>query len=197
MLLALTVLALGGCQPSLSGASAAKSEDLIAVTEDPVAVAYGQACAYAYDNRLVTVEGVLHLRPRLLYCSAGGNAPSGRACQLKLLPDAEAPTGDVETERRYFTALIEDGRGPSQLNPRGYGSGFQPVTVFDADSVVVSPTDRVRVTGMLRVRDLFARDLDADGNPIGCTITEVQRIERVDTSADTGASGAGTSDGDG
>ncbi|MEM6785019.1 MAG: hypothetical protein AAF624_14965 [Bacteroidota bacterium] len=168
----LTLLALLGCQPSLS------ESDTAARTE-PQTVAYDEACAYPYDDQLVTVEGVLHLQPSLLYCSAGGQAPSGRSCQIKLLPNVDAPTGDVETERRYFTAFIEDGRGPSQLNARGYGTGYQPATVLDADSVVVGLKDHVRVTGTLRVRDLFARDLDEDGNPIGCTITEVSRIERA------------------
>ncbi|MEM8602131.1 MAG: hypothetical protein AAGF99_19615 [Bacteroidota bacterium] len=173
----LTLLALMGCQPSLS-------ESDLAANAEPQAVAYDEACAYAYDGQLVTVEGVLHLQPRLLYCSAGGTAPSGRACQIKLLPDADAPTGDVETERRYFTAFIEDGRGPSQLNARRYGSGYQPATVLDADSVAIRSTDRVRVTGLLRVRDLFARDLDDDGNPIGCSILGVQRVERVNDGPD-------------
>lgn len=173
--LALVVLA--GCQPSLSESDTAGPDTVGRVAS--AVVEYDEACAYTHDDQPVTVEGVLHLKPLLLYCSAGGNALSGRACQLKLLPDAGAPTGDVEIERRYFTAFIEDGRGPSQLDARGYGSGYQPVRVLDADSVLVGPTDRVRVTGTLRVRDLFARDLDEDGNPIGCSITEVYRVERM------------------
>lgn len=172
----LLLAALVGCQSSLSGSD--PRPDVQTVIVD-----YHEACAYDYDERRVTVEGVLHLRPRLLMCSAGGTAPSGRACQLKLLPYVDAPTGDVETERRYFTTFIENGRGPSQLNAHGYGAGLQPVVVRDVDSVAVGPSERVRVTGTLRVRNLFARDLDEDGNPIGCTIHEVDRIERARTSA--------------
>ena len=47
----------------------------------------------------------------------------------------------------------------------------------------------VRSTGTLRVLGLGARDLDEDGDPIGCTIHEVDRIERVRTTA--GAQGFG------
>ena len=178
----LLLAALAGCQSSLYGSEPRPGAQ-------PVVGDYHEACAHDYDERRVTVEGVLHLRPRLLMCSAGGTAPSGRACQLKLLPDVDAPTGDVETERRYFTTFIGDGRGPSQLNARGSGAGVQPVVVRDVDSVAVGPSELVRITGTLRVRDLFARDLDEDGDPIGCTIHEVDRIERVRTTA--GAQGFG------
>jgi hypothetical protein len=146
-------------------------------TGPPVAVAYDAVCAEAYADRQVVVEGALHLFPRLLACYAGGNAPSGRACQIKLLPDRSAPTGSVEIERAYYTVFIDEGRGPSRLDPRGYGIAMapQPAKVFDADSARVDPYDRVRITGTLNARTQGT----VDGPPDRCSITDVTRIERA------------------
>lgn len=136
----------------------------------PVAVDYDAACDSSLHRHLVTVEGTLHLFPRLLSCYPGGNAPSGRSCQLKLLPAPDAPTGSVEIERAYYTVFVDEGRGPNQANPSGYGFGA-PVKVLHADSLFLDPYDRVAITGRLH-----ARPPVTGGDRLRCSLA----AERID-----------------
>jgi len=137
----------------------------------PVEVAYAAACDSTLHARLVTVEGYLHLFPSLLSCYPGGNAPSGRACQIKLLPRLGAPTDSLDDLRRYYTLFIEEGRAPNQADPTGFGFGA-PVTVLAADSAEVDPYDRVRVTGRM-----YARPPITGGEGLDCSINAVESVE--------------------
>lgn len=130
----------------------------------PVALAYEAACDTTHHRRLVTLEGTLHLFPRLLSCYPDEDARTGRSCQVKLLPDRDAPTGSVEIERAYPTLFIDEGDRPGEARARGYGFGG-PLTVFAADSIQVDPYDRVRVTGRL-----YARTPPAGGDGLLCTL---------------------------
>lgn len=135
----------------------------------PVAVDYAAACDSTNHQRLVILEGYLNLFPRLLSCYPDGDARTGRSCQIKLLPAVDAPTETTEQERAYPTLFIDEGDYAGEARSRGYGFG-SPLTVFTADSTVIDPYDRVRLTGRFSVRDRI------EDNGLQCTM-DVQQID--------------------
>lgn len=136
----------------------------------PVALDYEAACDSTNHQKLVIVEGYLHLFPRLLSCYPDGGARSGRSCQIKLLPTRDGPTGSVEEERAYYTTFIDEGDRPNEARSRAYGFG-SPLKVFTSDSTLVDPYDRVRITGRFH-----AQGQVAGGGGLLCTMG-ADRIE--------------------
>lgn len=141
----------------------------------PVAVAYEAGCDTTLHRRLITLDGYLHLFPRLLSCYPDADAPSGRSCQVELLPTRDAPTETSEQRAAYFTLFIDEGTSPNETRATGYGFG-SPLKVFAADSAEVDPYDRVRVTGRLHARDAIGEE------GLRCTV-DVERLEIADPAA--------------
>ncbi|MCH7639171.1 MAG: hypothetical protein IH855_06885 [Bacteroidetes bacterium] len=136
----------------------------------PVAIDYEAVCDSTNHQRLVIVEGYLHLFPRLLSCYPDVGAGSGRSCQIKLLPTRNAPTGSAEEERAYYTTFIDEGDRPNEARSRAYGFG-SPLKVFTSDSTLVDPYDRVRITGRF-----YAQGQVSGGDGLLC-ILSADRIE--------------------
>lgn len=141
----------------------------------PVALAYEAACDSAYSGRLVTLDGYLHLFPRLLSCYPDDDAPSGRSCQVELLPTRDAPTETAAQRAGYLTLFIDEGARPNEARATGYGFG-SPLKVFAADSAEVDPYDRVRVTGRLTARDAIGEA------GLRCTV-DVERLDIAEPAA--------------
>lgn len=121
----------------------------------PVAVDYEAACNCTNHQKLVIMEGYLHLFPRLLSCYTDEGARSERSCQIKLLPTRDALTGSVEKERAYYTTFIDEGDRPNEARSRAYGFG-SPLKVLTTDSTLVDPYDRVRITGRFHAQGQVA-----------------------------------------
>ncbi|MCH7975246.1 MAG: hypothetical protein IIC18_01665 [Bacteroidetes bacterium] len=136
----------------------------------PVAIEYEAACDSTNHQRLVILEGYLHLFPRLLPCYPDAGARTGRSCQVKLLPASESPTGSVQEERVYYTTFINEGDRPIEARSRAYGFG-SPLKVFTIDSTLLDPYDRVRITGRFH-----AQVQVSGGDGLLCTLS-ADRIE--------------------
>lgn len=141
----------------------------------PVALDYAIACDSTYHQHPVILQGYLNLFPRLLSCYPDEEARTGRSCQVKLLPERDAPTETVEQERDYFTLFIDEGNRSGEAQATGYGFGA-PLKVLTADSTKLDPYDRVRVTGRVAVRSRIG------GEGLQCTV-DVQRIELAEAAS--------------
>lgn len=142
----------------------------------PVEFAYEALCDSTNHRQLVIVEGYLDLFPRLLSCYPDTNARRGRSCQVKLMPAVDSPRGIVDIERAYYTSFIDEGSYTNEARSQGYGFGG-PLKVYTADSTIVDPYDRVRLTGRLH-----AQVPVTGGNEIRCTL-DVHQIEIADVAA--------------
>ena len=86
------------------------------------------------------------------------------------MPAVDSQRGTTEIERAYYTTFIDEGSYSNEARSRGYGFG-SPLIVFTADSTVVDPYDRVRLTGRFH-----AEGRVAGGDGLLCTL-DVQQIE--------------------
>ncbi len=144
----------------------------------PIAVDYEAVCDSSYHQRLVVLEGYLNLFPRLLSCYPDEAARTGRSCQVKLLPVADAPTDSVEQGRTYYTMFIDEGDQSNEARSRGYGFG-SPLKVFSSDSTEIDPYDRVRLTGRFHAS---GRATSGDGLMCTLDVNQIDIAEPADIS---------------
>lgn len=145
----------------------------------PLAVAYAAACDPAHHARVLQVEGFLDLFPPMLYC-AGTMDGGGPNCHVDLMPARLPPRTMGEARGDRLLLFVPEGTRPDHASAQGYGYGA-PLRVFSADSALVDPGDRVRVTGRFDARPGVGADTS-----LTCAFSDL-RIEVVERAAVTWA----------
>lgn len=126
---------------------------------DGIAVEYANVCALENNNKRVTTEGYLVLGSSTFCSGKKGDV----SCRLDFMEKPEST--------KDFTAYVTEGTGANQMEklPRSYKRDDLKLRANDGS--MVSPQDKVRVTG-----EVISVKTGATGE-ISCSIT-VKKIER-------------------